>query len=297
MGGKQQRTGRLHLTGRHPQGGKRRRHHLLRRSGRRRTGADLHVRPGTHRRLRQRGQHVRDHPARLRHRRRHPGRHRGQHPAQPGPRRPPGPEPRRRSRLHPRRRPVRPGVRHAQPAQGRQEQRRQGQSGQHHDHGLRRRRERPQRLPVRGQGHRRTTGHPLRHLDRPGLRTHGPDPDRRKERRRRELHPGQRHHTNPSPPPTASRSCPSGKSTATTREPDTPTPGSSTRSPVVRLLRRVRRPPRLRPAAGTSRTRPRRRPWPGAPPSRAARTARADRNSATSATAAPPPSTTSPNPQ
>ncbi len=35
----------------------------------------------------------------------------------------------------------------------------------------------------------------------------------------------------------------------------------------------------------------------GAPPSRAARTARADRNSATSATAAPPPSTTSPNPR
>ena len=75
------RRRRLRLADQCHAGLRRQRHHLLRRRVRRRARADLHQRLAAHRRLPERGQHLRRHPAGLRHRgrravryRRHPRR-------------------------------------------------------------------------------------------------------------------------------------------------------------------------------------------------------------------------------
>ncbi len=69
--------------------------------------------------------------------------------------------------------PERPALAGTGCAQGRQGPGGQGQPGQHHDHGLRQRAERPERRAVRGPGHLGPAGQPVRHLHRAGLRDDG----------------------------------------------------------------------------------------------------------------------------
>ena len=238
LGGRRLQPGHLQLADQRHSGGRRQRHHLVRRRGCHRARADLHERLAAHRRLPEHGEHLPLHPAGLRHRGLRPGRHRRHVPARPGARRAASAGPGRAGRLHPRRRPERAAHRQrlgVRGAPGRQGQGREGVGRQHHDDGLRRRvQQRPRGRRVGRPGDRRPAVEPVRDLDLGRLRHDGPDAHRRHQRRRHRLLHLER--------PVAGelrrlqrrrRSCPSGRSTATTRGPATSTRRSSTRSPAA----------------------------------------------------------------